>query len=193
MSVVEAASCRIRRGSVADAGALAAFAARTFEETFGAANRPEDMARHLAEAYGMAHQSRELADPDWVSLLVEIGADLAGYAQVRRHPAPECVNGPAPIELHRFYVDRPWHGKGIAQRLMAAVHQTAAELGGQTLWLGVWEHNPRAIAFYLKYGFLDAGSTTFQVGSDRQTDRVLLMPICSMRSGPPRPSRRCLG
>ena len=45
------------------------------------------------------------------------------------------------------------------------------------MWLGVWERNPRAIAFYLKAGFVQVGSHVFMVGSDRQTDWVLVSPL----------------
>jgi RimJ/RimL family protein N-acetyltransferase len=41
----------------------------------------------------------------------------------------------------------------------------------------VWEENPRAIAFYLKSGFEDVGTTDFWVGSERQSDRVLLRDL----------------
>ena len=41
------------------------------------------------------------------------------------------------------------------------------------LWLGVWERNPRAQAFYRKSGFADVGSQVFLVGTDAQTDRVM--------------------
>ena len=125
--------------------------------------------------------SGELADPDYVTLLIEDGTSLAAYAQVRRHEPPPCVTGPAPIELYRFYVDRLWHGQGVAQTLMAAVRDAARAFGGGTLWLGVWEHNPRAIAFYNKCGFRDVGSTSFYVGPDRQTDRVMAVAV-DMRS-----------
>ncbi len=177
----------IRRGTPADAPTLARFAARTFEETFGAANHPAHMAEHLASAYGVAQQERELSNPDCITLLIEADGELAGYAQVRRHPPPSCVPSPAPVELARFYVDRPWQGRGLAQRLMAMVAETAVELGGRTVWLGVWERNPRAIAFYTKCGFSDAGSTEFCVGPDRQTDRVLAAEVGRLREG--RPSR----
>ncbi|HEX5715660.1 MAG TPA: GNAT family N-acetyltransferase [Thermoanaerobaculia bacterium] len=167
----------IRRGVVSDAPALSAFAARTFAETFGAENRPEDMQVHLASSYGVPQQTRELANPDVVTLLAHQGETLIAYAQVRRQVPPPCVTQERPIELHRFYVDRPAHGSGIARVLMSAVHQAASELGGQHLWLGVWEHNPRAIAFYTKVGFVDVGSKDFYVGSDRQTDRVLVAVV----------------
>ncbi|MBV9496282.1 MAG: GNAT family N-acetyltransferase [Acidobacteria bacterium] len=96
------------------------------------------------------------------------------FAQLRLGEAPACVEGARPVELARFYVDRGFHGRGIAQQLMEAVRNAARNLGGETLWLGVWEHNPRAIRFYEKCGFEDVGSHGFFVGSDLQTDRVMV-------------------
>jgi GNAT superfamily N-acetyltransferase len=87
---------------------------------------------------------------------------------------PACIVQPDAVELHRFYVDRPWHGRAVAQALMAAARDAACALGAHDLWLGVWERNARAIAFYRKCGFVDVGSHHFFVGEDRQTDRVLV-------------------
>jgi ribosomal protein S18 acetylase RimI-like enzyme len=167
----------LRRGQAADAEALARFAARTFAETFGPDNRPEDIAAHLANSYGSAQQGRELADPDYITLLVEGSDGIAGYAQLRRGNPPPCVATGAPVELYRFYVDRGWQGTGLAQRLMEAVQAAAAAWGGRSIWLSVWERNPRAIAFYVKSGYRDVGTADFYVGPDRQTDRVLVTGI----------------
>ena len=164
----------LRRAELSDAAALAAFAARTFAETFGADNQPEHLAVHLAASYGRAQQSRELADPAYLTIVAESDGAMAAYAQVRRGTPPPCVTGPAPVELYRFYVDRPWQGRGVARPLMDAVHDAAAGLGGSTLWLSVWERNPRAIAFYEKCGFRPVGEQDFWVGSDRQTDLILV-------------------
>jgi ribosomal protein S18 acetylase RimI-like enzyme len=167
----------LRRGTPADAAALAELAARTFRETFEADNSPEDMAAHLALAYGVAQQTRELNDPAYITLLLEDESQLAAFAQVRRNETPACIpEGPA-VELYRFYVDRPFLGQGLAQRLMSAVRDTARELGARLLWLGVWEHNPRAIRFYTKYGFRDVGAQIFVVGTDPQTDRIMVAEV----------------
>lgn len=163
----------IRQATPSDAPAVAAFAERTFVETFGPDNTPEDLAAHVAKTFGIAQQSRELRDPHMITLLGESGSTLVAFAQLRRGYPPPCVTGPDPIELLRFYVDRPWQGRGIAQSLMRAVEDTAHYTGARTLWLGVWERNPRAIAFYGKCGFTDMGEQEFIVGSDRQTDRVM--------------------
>ncbi|MEP7343901.1 MAG: GNAT family N-acetyltransferase [Gemmatimonadaceae bacterium] len=167
----------IRPGVPSDATILAGFAARVFNEAFGQENRASDMEAHLAASYGEDQQGRELRDPSCVTLLIEDGGRLIAFAQVRQHQPPLCVTGEAPIELYRFYVDRPWHGQGIAQWLMAAAQETARDLGGGTLWLTVWERNPRAIAFYTKCGYRDVGATDFFVGPDRQVDRILVIDV----------------
>ena len=167
----------IRPGESRDAESLAALAGRTFEETFADANHPADMALHLSRTYGKAQQERELAAPEMGTLVAEQDGVLVGFAQLRSGPAPACVAGPKPIELLRFYVDRPWQGQGLAQRLMAAVVQEAVGRGAGTLWLGVWERNERAQGFYRKCGFADVGTQPFVLGTDRQTDRVMSRPL----------------
>ena len=167
----------IRRAEPADAGPLAEFAARVFDETFGPDNRPEDMSAHLAGRFGVRQQTEEILNPDVVTLLMEEGGRLIAFTQVRWHTPPPCVTGEAPVEIGRFYVDRPWHGKGLARDLMAAARDAARELGGRTVWLAVWEHNPRAIAFYEKQGFRDVGSQPFRLGADLQTDRVMVAAL----------------
>jgi GNAT superfamily N-acetyltransferase len=163
----------IRRGVPEDASVLADLAKTTFYETFAATNNPTDMALHLERAYGVAQQGAELQDAAITTLLVEEDGHAIAYAQIRDHHVPECVTGAAAIELWRFYVDRGWHGRGIAPALMDRVKSEARLRGASTLWLGVWEHNARARAFYAKCGFVDVGEHVFLFGTDPQTDRVM--------------------
>ena len=167
----------IRPGTAADAAALAAFAARTFAETFASGSTPDDMQAHLARSYGVEQQAIELTDPGTVTLLAERDGRLVAFAQVRRATPPACVTAPDAMELHRFYVDRPAHGTGVAQALMSAVQDAAQAAGARHVWLGVWEHNDRARRFYGKSGFVDVGSHVFVLGADRQTDRVMVAPV----------------
>jgi ribosomal protein S18 acetylase RimI-like enzyme len=172
----------IRLALPADAAALTALAERTFRDTFAAENTPADIAAHVAQSCSPAHQARELADPAFTTL-VAVGpvGELTAFAQLRDGAAPASVTGPAPVELLRFYVDSVHHGQGLAQQLMTAVLEAAARRGAATLWLGVWERNPRAQAFYRKYGFVDVGAHTFILGSDPQTDRLMARPLAPVR------------
>ena len=167
----------IRSAVATDAPALAELAARTFRETFAADNRPEDMALHVAEAYGASQQQSELVDPDIATLLAYVDGQLAGYAQLRSGAPPACVSGKEPRELWRFYIARPWQGQGVAKALMQRVESEACQRGGRTLWLGVWERNERAKAFYSRNGFVDVGSHVFMLGTDAQTDRIMVRPL----------------
>jgi ribosomal protein S18 acetylase RimI-like enzyme len=132
------------------------------------------MEMHVAQSYGQTQQLEELVDPDITTLLVEIDGQLAGFAQLRSAVIPECVTGESPIELWRFYVVQAYHGRGVAPALMRSVALDAWRRGGRTLWLGVWERNERAKAFYRKAGFVDVGSHVFMVGTDPQTDRIMV-------------------
>ena len=163
----------IRRAVTADAAALAMLAEQTFRETFAADTTDADMAEHCARSYSTAIQTQELASDDIQTLVcADVEGRLVAFAQLRSGATSE-VTGPAPIELWRFYVDRVHHGKGVAQDLMSQVFDAARERESKTLWLGVWERNWRAQAFYRKAGFIDVGAHEFRVGQDAQTDRLM--------------------
>ena len=172
------AALTIRRATSEDAAALAEFGARTFYETFAADNTPEDMARHLASAWSPSLQRAEIDDPQLDTLLaIDDGGSFAGFAQLQAERAPACVATHQPVELKRFYVDKPWQGRGVARELMAAVEREARARGARELWLGVWERNERAQAFYRRCGFRAVGTQIFIVGGDPQTDKVMLKEI----------------
>ena len=180
---------KVRPAVITDALALSRIGATTFRETFESANTPEDMTRYLAESFSPEHQAAEIADSAGTVLLAEThgesdDAELVGYAHLVSGPVPGAVRGPAPLELKRLYVARAWHGRGVAQSLMDAAIDVARARGAQTLWLGVWERNARAAAFYAQYGFARVGEHSFLLGSDLQTDWLLVHSI-----GPTGPTR----
>jgi len=165
----------LRKATPADALTLARAAAALFVDTFGAANRPEDMDAYLASAFSESHQRAELCDVDSRVWLAMIGDDIVGYAHVRRSPAPNGISGARTraVEIARIYAGRRWHGHGLGAALMETCVATAKEWGGDVLWLGVWERNSRAIAFYEKHGFQVVGDQPFLLGADLQRDLVM--------------------
>jgi len=159
----------VRLAVPADAATLAALSLKTFVDAFAAENRAEDMEAYTSAAFGEPQQRRELETAGIVTLLGEQEGEAIAYAQLRHTPG--AIYGD--VELARFYVDRFHHGRGIAQSLMDAVTVHARALGGTRLWLGVWERNLRAIAFYRKAGFVQCTTQPFPLGSDLQTDWVM--------------------
>jgi len=181
-SAASASPLVIRRAVPSDALALATFAAAAFADTFAAENTPEDMATYVVEAFGEAQQRAELADPSNIVLLAERDGEVAGYAMLHDGAAPAAAigvdNGHA-IEIARLYAGRRWIGTGIGAALMQHCLDVATSREREWIWLGVWERNLRAIAFYARWGFRDVGSQCFQLGADRQTDRIMARRVAA--------------
>ena len=163
----------IRRGTVEDADMLSELGARTFSETFAADNTPEDLAAYLVESFSVAQQTAELEDPASIFLIAEVDGRAAGYAKLHAGKPEEGVDGANPIELVRLYVSREWLGRSVGAELMRACIDEARQAGHETLWLGVWERNARAQAFYRKWNFQTVGEHVFQLGSDLQRDLLM--------------------
>lgn len=171
----------IRLARPEDAAELSVFAAASFHDTFAADNDPVQLEKYIRESFSEARQSAEIRDPHGIMLLAEDeggapGRRIMGYAHLIGGEPPAAVTGPAPIELKRIYVGRDWHGRGVAQALMDAALSAARARGARTVWLGVWERNPRAVSFYAKFGFERVGEHTFMFGDEPQTDWILVRP-----------------
>jgi ribosomal protein S18 acetylase RimI-like enzyme len=168
----------IRRAEKNDADVLATLGERLFRAAFGASNTAEDMQLYVQFAFSVKRQSLELSNPSIGTWLVEdrVG-DSIGYAMVKLGAPSHDIEARNPLEIVRFYVDAAWHGQGIAAALMATCVDQARDWGCDQLWLGVWDQNPRAIAFYKKSGFRIVGSQPFQLGADRQRDFIMVRPV----------------
>src|ERR1051326_8933715 len=164
---------KVRRANPDDANLLAELGARTFLETFAADNTSENMDAYLASNFNVAQQSAELAHPASMFLIAEIDGVAAGYAKLHAGEPAQGIEGAKPIELVRLYASREWLGRGVGESLMRACLDEARRSGYETIWLGVWERNARAQAFYRKWDFRAVGEHAFQLGSDPQRDILM--------------------
>jgi ribosomal protein S18 acetylase RimI-like enzyme len=168
----------VRPAGAADAPLLARLGPRLFEQTFGAANDPADMAAYLPTAFSIERVTEVLGDPQLATWIAEDAERASiGYAVLRRASTADGVIAARPAEVQRIYADQAWHGRGIGDALMRACVDRARAWHCDVLWLGVWEENPRAIAFYEKKGFRKVGRQTFLLGQDLQHDYVMALPL----------------
>lgn len=164
----------IRRATPADHELLATIGHETFHDTFAADNTPDDMAHYLGRAFSPDRQAAELADPDALFLIADLGGTPVAYARLRWETTHSVVPGTRLLEIARLYVRRPWLGAGIGAALMRACLDEAVRSGCDVVWLGVWERNLRALAFYEKWGFSVVGQQVFQLGADLQRDLIMM-------------------
>ena len=164
----------IERPRVENASELSAFAVDAFVATFGHIYAPEDLAAFLAEWNTPALLEAQLADPIFAFAIMRTGGAIAGFAKLGpidfALPAGHPVDGA--IELHQLYLSESAKGTGIADTLMRWAIDEARARGNAILYLSVFTENPRAQAFYRRYGFVDIGRNAFRVGNHIDEDRI---------------------
>jgi ribosomal protein S18 acetylase RimI-like enzyme len=167
----------IRHATPEDAGLVADLSRKTFYDAFAAGNTAENMDKFMKEQFTQQQLMEEVSDPQSIFLLAIADGEIAGYARLREVPnPPELGNIPA-IEIARIYSITQAIGKGIGSALMQQCITVAKEKKKQAIWLGVWEHNQRAIAFYTKWGFQRFSEHTFLLGDDPQTDWMMKLEL----------------
>lgn len=166
---------KIRKATTEDTEMLAELSYKTFWDAFHEhpENAPEDMADYMEKAFSVETLRSELNDKNVIFLIAESENELAGYAKITFGAIEDGIIAEKPVELNRLYSHQKFLGKGVGAALMDECFQIAKENDCDVMWLGVWEFNPRAQAFYRKYGFTEVGKHVFQLGSDAQTDLLM--------------------
>ena len=163
----------IRLCTQEDLGILSDFSRRTYFETFAEQNTPENMAAYLDKAFGTEKLRGELENRDSAFYFLYCGGTLAGYLKLNEVPAQTDLHDSHSLEIERIYVAKEFQGKGLGRRLMTYAISAAMQRKKAYVWLGVWEKNEKALAFYRKNGFYQIGTHTFVMGDDPQTDYIM--------------------
>ncbi len=162
----------IRRIELKDAAALSELSKKTFYDTFTGTCTEEDMQHFLEGYFNIEQVKKELADENDFYFFIEANGKPAGYLRLMEdYRNFDLMKQWKALELKRIYIDTAFHGKGLAQQLMAFAENFARGNKYEVVWLGVWEHNNRAKKFYEKMGFEDSGHThNFPIGTIPQRD-----------------------
>ena len=162
---------KIKIAKVDDAEQLCEIGAKTFVETYGEQNTPENLQNYLQEKFNKEQILGEIQTPKTIFLLVEFKDEIIGYAKMRSN----IVENPdeKSLEIERIYITKNHHGMKYGAALMQKCIDVATENKYESIWLGVWEHNPKAFNFYQKWGFEVFGEHIFQLGDDAQTDFLM--------------------
>ena len=167
----------IRLANCQDAELIADLSRQTFYDSFAADNSKEDMDRFMNEQFTKEALMKEVGAEGNIFLLAYAGDEVTGYVRMREgEKRPEFGETPS-IEIARIYATQQSIGKGTGSALMQRCIDIAREMKKGVIWLGVWEHNLRAIHFYQKWGFEKFASHDFVLGSDVQTDWLMMKTL----------------
>jgi len=163
----------IRYGTTDDSKMLAEFGAKAFYDSFAKDNTEENIRLYLKKTYSPEIQLSELTNPGVVFLIAESDGGIVGYVKINLNNKTEGLKDAKTLELERIYAAKEHIGKGVGKALMLASIEEAKRRGCDSVWLGVWEKNPRAIEFYKKWGFKEIGTHIFILGDDPQKDYIM--------------------
>jgi ribosomal protein S18 acetylase RimI-like enzyme len=167
----------LRKAELADLAPLLEVAQTAFVQAFTEGNKPENVQAYLSQAFTLLQLEKEWRNPASTFLLASLEGKLVGYTKVNLAAAQTDVQDPDSLEVARLYTLEEVWGRGVGQFLLDAALAFAKEKGKTFVWLGVWEHNARAIRFYEKNGFKTFGSHPFTFGDEIQNDWLMRVEV----------------
>lgn len=163
----------IRVATKGDAETIADLSRQTFYDTFHEHNSKEDMDKFLNEQFTRGKLLLEVGQPGVDFYLAYLDDEVAGYLKLRDTNKPAGLKNRKSLEIARLYAVQKWIGKGVGKALMQKSIEEARLRNCEAIWLGVWEANDRAIAFYKSWGFEKFDEQDFHLGDDVQRDWLM--------------------
>jgi ribosomal protein S18 acetylase RimI-like enzyme len=164
---------KLTEAAVEDFKLIQTIGKETFYQTFAESNSEEDLQKYLLESFSDSKVKQELSNEESQFFVAWEGDVPIGYLKVNTGQAQTEIQDPLALEIERIYVSASYHGKNIGQLLYNKALEIARQNNKKTIWLGVWEENPRAIRFYEKNGFVEFDRHIFKMGNDDQTDIMM--------------------
>ncbi len=150
---------------------------RSFYDAFSEHNSPDDMNKYLSEKFSTENIKKEILEPTAKFYIAYFENTPVGYLKLLAAEIPGEIKGKNPIEIQRIYVLKEYYDKKIGKELMLAAIDYASKNSFDSIWLGVWQLNIRAVEFYKKWGFEIFGSRNFKLGNDIKDDFLMIKPL----------------
>ena len=163
----------LKKCTLEDSRKLQEISYETFHETFKDQNSPENMNAYLERAFNGNQLEKELSNISSQFFFVYFHHEVAGYVKVNTDDAQSEAMGNESLEIERIYIKSKFQKHGLGKYVLNKAMEMATELNKKKIWLGVWEKNENAIAFYEKMGFVQTGTHSFYMGDEEQTDLIM--------------------
>jgi ribosomal protein S18 acetylase RimI-like enzyme len=170
-------SVEILQVGINEVNQLRDISVQTFTETFAHQNTESDMQKYVSENLSLNQLSKELKSNDSEFYFLKLNEEIVGYLKLNKGESQTELKNKSSIEIERIYVKQEFHGKYLGKQLLQKAIEIAKEQRFKYIWLAVWERNLRAIAFYMKHGFVEFDKHTFQLGNDLQIDIMMKLEL----------------
>lgn len=168
---------KIKKCTLEDLHLLQEISYETFNDTFKHQNSSENMNAYLERAFNLQQVEIELSNIFSEFFFVYFNDEIAGYLKVNTNDAQSEDMGDESLEIERIYIKNKFQKHGLGKYLLNKAMEIALESNKKKIWLGVWEKNENAIAFYIKMGFVQTGSHYFYMGDEEQMDFIMVKTL----------------
>jgi ribosomal protein S18 acetylase RimI-like enzyme len=145
----------------------------TFTEAFAKDNTEKNLHDYLTAAFGVESLITQINNPNSEFYFIEADDEIAGYFKINIGESQTEIKGVDGLELERIYIYQKHQSKGLGSIVLNDVKIKAIQKDKKYIWLGVWEHNIKAIRFYQKLGFEKFDEHIYAIGDDPQTDWMM--------------------
>lgn len=149
----------------------------TFTETYGALNTAANMQLYLDNHFSTEQLTKELRDLNTSFYGLKKGAQMIAYLKVNVAAAQTEQYIQNALEVERIYVKSQYKGQGLGKELIQQAITVAKSKQVDSIWLGVWEKNANAIAFYEKMGLREFDRHSFKLGDELQEDIMMKLEL----------------
>lgn len=163
----------IKKCNIEDLQTLQEICIETFYDAFKDQNSPESMNAYLESAFNLNQLEKELTNISSQFYFVIFHNEIVGYLKLNTGDAQSEKMGDESLEIERIYLKSKVQKNGLGKLLINKAIEIARESNKQNIWLGVWEKNDNAIAFYQKMGFIQTGAHSFYMGDEEQLDFIM--------------------
>jgi diamine N-acetyltransferase len=163
----------LKKCTLEDSRKLQEISYETFNETFKHQNSTENMNAYLERAFNLKQLEKELSNISSQFFFIYFNNEVAGYLKVNTDDDQSEEMGDESLEIERIYIKNEFQKHGLGKYLLNKAMEIAMECNKKKIWLGVWEKNENAIAFYKKMGFVQIGAHSFYMGDEEQIDFIM--------------------
>lgn len=163
----------LKKCTIEDLPVLQKISYETFNETFKHQNSPENMNSYLERAFNLKQLEKEILNISSQFFFAYSNNEIAGYLKINTNDVQSEKMGDESLEIERIYIKNKFQKHGIGKYLFNKAMDIAVESNKQKIWLGVWDKNENAIAFYEKMGFFQTGAHSFYMGDEEQIDFIM--------------------
>lgn len=155
---------KIKIATIVDVEVLAMLGRLTWSESHGHyIEDKNEVLQYLNENFSITKTKQNINNPNQLFYIIYADGLPAGYAKLVLNTSNKNVVSKNSCQLERIFILNEFIPLKIGQQLLTFVEDQAKKLQLNTMWLTVYIKNKRAIRFYERNEFKNAGKLNFVV------------------------------